>query len=440
MCCVDMPVTSFSQGVTPVDTPALTAAVPRRPLLSDIGAAHGRAENAGKPRVLVFVAVFVPGYKAGGPTRTIANLVEHLGDEFEFRIVTSDRDLGDEAPYPGVRTRTWLPVGKAHVWYEPPSRNAAWRMWRVLKATPHDVLYLNSFFSVRFTLHPLIAHRFSRNRAPIVIAPRGEFSPGALSLKRWKKRPYIALFRLLGLLRRAHWQASSSHEAEMIAKAIADNLHVAVAPDLPGRPREQRAATSVAGSERPRVLFLSRISPMKNLTFALRVLRRVDADIDVTIRGPQEDATYWSQCEELIDRLPPNVRVSVRPAVEPAEVPGIMADHDLFFLPTLGENFGHVIAEALSVGTPVLISDQTPWRKLERDGLGWDLPLSDEDAFARAIEQVAAMTPADRSAWRNRVRSTIAPRLVPPEAIEQNRWLFLDAIASNQQRRSKRGT
>ena len=392
-----------------------------------------------KPVVLVLVGVYLPGFKAGGPTRTIANLVENLGDEFEFRVVTSDRDLGDDAPYPGVRARTWLPVGKAHVWYEPPCRNAAWRMWRVLKATPHDVLYLNSFFSVRFTLHPLIAHRFARNRAPIVIAPRGQFSDGALSLKRWKKRPYVALFRSLRVLRRAQWQASSSHEANMISKVIADDLHVAVVPNLPGRPRGQCAATSGAGSENPRVLFLSRISPMKNLSLALRVLRRVDADIDVTICGPQEDATYWSQCEELIDRLPPNVRVSVRPAVEPDEVARIMADHDLFFLPTLGENFGHVIAEALSVGTPVLISDQTPWRNLEADGLGWDLPLVDETGFVKAIEQVAAMTPAARAAWRERIRSTIAPRLVTPEAIEQNRRLFLDAIAHGQRRRSQRG-
>ena len=53
-----------------------------------------------------------------------------------------------------------------------------------------------------------------------------------------------------------------------------------------------------------------------------------------------------------------------------------MAANDLFFLPTRGENFGHVIAEALSVGTPVLISDQTPWRKLAAVGLGHDLPLA----------------------------------------------------------------
>lgn len=396
--------------------------------------------TARKPIVLVFVGAYLPGYKAGGPTRTIANLVENLGDEFEFRIVTSDRDLGDDAPYPGVRARTWLPVGKAHVWYEPPSRDSAWRMWRVLEATPHDVLYLNSFFSVRFTLHPLIAHRFTRNRAPIVIAPRGQLMDGALSLKRWKKRPYLALFRSLRLLRRALWQATSHEEADVIAKVMGNDLDVAVVPNLPSTPGAQRGATGVAEQRKPRVLFLSRLSPKKNLVFALRVLQRVDTDVDVTIHGPREDATYWSQCEGLIDRLPPNVRVSVRPAVEPDEVPGIMADHDLFFLPTLGENFGHVIAEALSVGTPVLISDQTPWRNLERDGFGWDLPLSDEDAFVKAIEHVAAMTPADRAAWRERVRSSIAPRLVTPEAIEQNRRLFLDAIASNQQRRSHRGT
>ena len=179
---------------------------------------------------------------------------------------------------------------------------------------------------------------------------------------------------------------------------------------------------------------------MKNLGFALRILRRVDAEIDLTIHGPREHATYWSQCEALIERLPPNVQVSVGAAVEPGQVAGIMANHDLFFLPTLGENYGHVIAESLSVGTPVLISDQTPWRNLEADGFGWDVSLADETAFVNAIERVAAMTPAARAAWRERIRSSIAPRLVTPEAIEQNRRLFLDAIENGQRRRSKRGT
>ena len=46
----------------------------------------------GKPQVLVFIDWYKPYYKAGGPVRSMVNLVEHLSDRIDFHIVTSDRD------------------------------------------------------------------------------------------------------------------------------------------------------------------------------------------------------------------------------------------------------------------------------------------------------------------------------------------------------------
>ena|ERR1039458_4437225 len=67
--------------------------------------------------VLVLVGTYLPGYKTGGPIRSIANLVAALGEEFPFRIVTLDRDLGDKAPFPGVVVNQWIQIGQADVLY-----------------------------------------------------------------------------------------------------------------------------------------------------------------------------------------------------------------------------------------------------------------------------------------------------------------------------------
>ena len=67
--------------------------------------------------VLVLVGAYLLGYKAGGPIRSIANLVAALGEKFPFRIVTLDRDLGDKAPFPGVVVNQWIQVGQADVLY-----------------------------------------------------------------------------------------------------------------------------------------------------------------------------------------------------------------------------------------------------------------------------------------------------------------------------------
>lgn len=70
-----------------------------------------------RPRVLVFVAYYLPGGKAGGSARSLTGLVEALRGKFEFRVVTSDRDLGESAQYPEIRWSAWYKLGNAWVVY-----------------------------------------------------------------------------------------------------------------------------------------------------------------------------------------------------------------------------------------------------------------------------------------------------------------------------------
>src|SRR5690349_21182553 len=109
-------------------------------------------------RVLTLSPYYLPGYKAGGPIRTLAGMVERLGDDIRFRLVTSDRDSGDEQPYGGITADAWQPVGKAEVCYLSPSRRSLGAMQRLLRATAHEVLYVNSFFSPVFGMQPLLLH------------------------------------------------------------------------------------------------------------------------------------------------------------------------------------------------------------------------------------------------------------------------------------------
>lgn len=347
----------------------------------------------GRPVILTFVAVYLPGYRAGGPLRSIANLVEGLHDEFRFRIVAGDRDLHADAPYPGLVPGRWHSVGHSEVRYLAPAERSLMAMARLLRTTPHDVLYLNSFFDPQFSILPLTALRTGLAPAKrVVLAPRGEFSPGALALKSFKKRAFMSAARWVGLHRGIVWQASSPYEAQDIHRALrptpqAENLRIA--SDLPGR-RSRVPALPPRPHDTPlRVVFLSRISPMKNLLGAIEILMRVRVPVRLTIHGPVEDAEYWSLCRARIGKLPPHISVVEGGPVEPAAIHSVLGGHDLFFLPTAGENFGHVIVEALQSGLRVLISDRTPWRGLSVAGVGHELSLEDLDAFARQIEAEA---------------------------------------------------
>ena len=385
-----------------------------------------------RPIILTFINYYLPGFKSGGPIRSIANMVEALDDQFEFRIVTSDRDSLDVAPYQGIRSDAWISVGKALVYYVSPGRRRLFSWARLLRETPHDVLYLNSLFNPVYTLLPLLARRLAGSQKQrVVVAPRGECSPGALGLKRWKKKPFLATAQIAGLYRNVLWHASTEDEAHLIRQKFGGEARIIVARNLPSMLVQQRAECEAINESGPlRIVFLSRIARMKNLDYALRVLAKTCMPIQFDIWGTLEDPDYWKKCQEQIQALPENVAARYRGVADHSEVNRILSDYDLFFLPTRGENYGHVITEALAAGTPVLLSDQTPWRNLQQEGIGWDLPLENgEAAFLEAIEEALHKVRRERVAWRERVLVFATSRLNDPSLLEANVSLFLQAVA-----------
>ena len=86
-------------------------------------------------------------------------------------------------------------------------------------------------------------------------------------------------------------------------------------------------------------------------------------------------------------------------AVPHDRVAEIFRAHELFVFPTHGENFGHVVLEALVAGCPVLVSDRTPWRGLARYLAGWDLPLDDVAGMRAALQRCVDMDEEEFRTW-----------------------------------------
>ena len=115
----------------------------------------------------------------------------------------------------------------------------------------------------------------------------------------------------------------------------------------------------------------------------------------MSIYGPLEDLVYWKRCQSLIAVLPSNVSVEYLGEVNPSSVMEVFSAFELFVLPTFGENYGHVVLECLTSGTPVLISDQTPWDPSD-DGAVLVLPLGDSSSWAVALDRHAQMSADER--------------------------------------------
>lgn len=362
-----------------------------------------------KRSVLILLSRYLPGVKSGGPIRSISSLVEALGDHIDFRIVTSDRDKDDDSPYPGIQPDAWTKVGKARVLYVSPARLGISSLFRVIASEQADFLYLNTFFSRRFSILPLMARMAgAEGQKEVVLAPRGEFSPGALQLKRWRKKVFLESARRLPIYRNLIWHASSAHEEQDIRLFFGPDAMVRTALPISHALRDSSPADYAPINKTPgaaRIVFLSRIVPKKNLLVALQMLRGVQGVIEFNIYGPAEDASYWSRCEAEIRSLGPNIRVAFHSLVDHSAAGTIFGSHHLFLFPTLGENYGHVIYEALSAGCPVLISDRTPWRGLAKTRAGWDLPLEQPELFRKALEDCVAMTESEFHAASARARA-----------------------------------
>ena len=385
-------------------------------------------------KILTTSDYYLPGYKAGGPLRTLANMVDKLGHEFQFKIITTDRDIYETKPYAGVRINGWNRFDKEEVFYMSPTSRSLRDFKKLLGSTEYDVLYLNSFFSIQFTIKPLLLRRLQLlPEKPVILAPRGELSPGALSLKRVKKRVYLWVSKFLGLYRGVTWQASSEYEETDIRRWFGKDVPVVIAPNLPPKvpPTNELSQTRAKRAGGLKIVFLSRISRMKNLDSALKTLEGLNGKIRFSIYGPMEDKVYWSECERIIRDLPSNIVVRYYGSVPYDEVGRVLREHDLFYLPTMGENFGHVILEALCAGCPVLISDQTPWRDLQEKGVGWDISLSKLDEFQIILQRCIDMDHEDFIKRSDKARDYGLDVSNDDVVVEQNRKLFSAFIAGD---------
>jgi glycosyltransferase involved in cell wall biosynthesis len=389
-----------------------------------------------KPVILVFNKYYFPGYRSGGPVRTLANMMAKLGEEFNFKIVSLDRDVGSEKPYEGIEYDRFNTVGNVQVMYLNPRTVTLINLIKIIKAISPDVIYLNSFSDPTFTQRVLLARRLNLLRnIPVVLAPRGEFSKGALNIKKTKKKIYIGASRISGLYRNLIWHVSSVLERQDVNRNFSsvNQANILEAMDLAlHEDRIPKVSVTPIPGEPLKVCFLSRITPMKNLDFALRVLANVNAQVVFTIYGPKEDLTYWEECERLIDSLPSNVKVVYGNEVHPTDVQRSLMQHDVYLLPTRGENYGHVIHEALQAGLPVLISDQTPWGNVVERGIGWTLPLDSESDFARVIDEVALWTDEKMLSVRHAAIVYARECSDDPKTLKANRALFWHAMKGAQ--------
>lgn len=337
-------------------------------------------------RILILTGRYLPGHRDGGPVRSIQNLVDWLGSEVDIRIMCLDRDHGDEEPYPDIAINQYNQVGKAKVWYTQ-AFNA--RDIAVL-ADDADLVYCCGPYS-GYAIAAMRLKKNGRMKAPLVVASMGSFSPDAFAIKGRKKSLFIKGMRFLGLFKKVIWSVTSQREERELKDIIGENAECMIASDLP----RAIEISHISGKNKNEIslVFISRISRKKNLIVIPDILKRISDGIKISIDiyGIAEDEDYQEECREAFEALGEDIKWEFKGEVDSEQVPSVLAEYDAFLFPTLGENYGHVIAEALVAGCVPIISDRTPWLDFDKENCGYVCRLENLDDFANAITELSGM-------------------------------------------------
>lgn len=350
-------------------------------------------------KILIVIGGYLPGYKVGGPVQTIKNMTDHLGEEYEFYILTADRDLGDDKAYETIQYGQWNKVGKAKVWYVVPGGFTSQIIQKLSENM--GLIYVCGCFN-DYARNIMRLKRKGKLRQPVVIAPMGLFSPGAFRIKYVKKKTYITICKLLGWFHNVVWCVTGEHDRQDVWRIIGKKAQCYLAENIP---RRMECLPEPIAKEQGamRVVFLSRISPKKNLDYAIEVLQKVKGNVTFDIYGVMEDPKYYALCQEKIKSLSENIVCKYRGGVEAHRTLEIFGQYHVFLFPTRGENFGHVIYEAMAGGCIPVISDRCPWKMLEQKQAGRVLPLEDKEVYAKALQEFTDMDQAQYEQWQKRV-------------------------------------
>ncbi|MGN6605074.1 MAG: glycosyltransferase [Ginsengibacter sp.] len=343
-------------------------------------------------KIFITIPWFVPAFRAGGPVQSMDNLVKEFNEGVEYYVYCGDTDLNG-AELENITTNAWVPYNEwTKVWYARPEKRSETLLKLVEKIQP-DILFIIGIFSWHFNIVPVIYCKSQRK----ILSTRGMLHPGALSQKKWKKKIFLELFKMLDYPFKVDFHATDEEEAGFIRSYFGEPAKVFVAKNFPTKVGLLPMPEKEPGQLKMATVAI--ISPMKNILLVLEALQNMTDNIEYDIYGPIKDEDYWDLCKEQMRKLPRNISVLYHKEIEPSKVKEVLQETHVFVLPSKSENFGHALYEALSAGRPLITSFTTPWKGLLEAKAGLNVSENDVAALENAIHFFAQMSGEELQKW-----------------------------------------
>jgi glycosyltransferase involved in cell wall biosynthesis len=320
-------------------------------------------------RILQINASYKPAFIYGGPTMSVSMLAEQLVKAgVSVMVLTTTANGEDELPVQmnkpvlidGVNTIYFKRLTKDHTHFSPALLRKVWK-----EVKNYDVVHIHAWWNLVSVLSCLIA---VRRKVPVVLSPRGTLSNYSFHNKNNKIKDLIHRYLGEPLLKRSFIHTTSKNELLAIKSIVQPkglfNIpnFIKLAAVKPPIPHSQ--------TDHLKLLFFSRIEEKKGLDILLDALKTVTTPWYLTIAGSGDEA-YINELKELATEN--NIADKINWAGFFNEDKfQLLQQHDVMILPSHDENFGNVVIESLSVGTPVLITENVGLADyVKKNNLGW---------------------------------------------------------------------
>lgn len=265
---------------------------------------------------------------------------------------------------------------------------------QVIKNKDIDVIHFSSLF-FKPTLFYLIVGLFYGKK--IVISPRGELYQAALMRNQFKKRIYTGVLRLFKSC--VYFHSTNSVETEQVISFFPRSYVIEI-------PNYIEVNSKLEVEIKKQFLFLGRINPIKNIDLLIKSFAKLPSKylktFKLVIAGEailDYEKHYLQELESLVRTLRLENVIKFLGGVYGNRKERLLAESYCLVLPSKSENFGNVVLEALSQGTPVIASENTPWKKLNTSKSGFCISL-DKGVLADKIEHLMGLPEGEYMTFR----------------------------------------
>jgi glycosyltransferase involved in cell wall biosynthesis len=317
----------------------------------------------------------------GGPSQMVAGLSTALakaGAEVTILTTDSNGDVGQDPLDVPLETPVEQNSYTTYYFRCSPFRRYKFSLnllkWLSQHSQNYDLAHIHALFSPVSSTAAWVARK---NNLPYILRPLGTLDPADLQKKRQFKQLYATVLEAPNLAGAAAIHFTSDQEAKISERfgAITKDLVLPLGVTLP--PRSSTSITAKFGipEDRPIVLFMSRIDRKKGLDLLIPALEALENFHFVLAGANPQEPDYEAEIRAQIERSTLRDRTTITGFITGGDKTALLEAADLFVLPSYYENFGIAVAEAMSAGTPVVISDQVHiWQEIQQSESGWVTP------------------------------------------------------------------